>query len=171
MLIDLTKSENWESSFDISLSPDEIDLLSDSAKLKNHINARGKWEKKIAQTDVEGEIFARVEGECSRCLEAVEINLTIPFKAVFVAPENYTEAREAELHADDLEVSIFDDDKIDLREIVREQILLNLPAQVFCTEDCEGLCQKCGANLNLIDCNCEEYEIDPRWSALKNLKL
>jgi uncharacterized protein len=53
---------------------------------------------------------------------------------------------------------------------VREQILLNLPEQVFCKEDCKGLCQKCGANRNLIDCKCDSDETDPRWAALKNLK-
>jgi uncharacterized protein len=57
-----------------------------------------------------------------------------------------------------------------LTELVREQILLAVPEQVFCREDCKGLCLKCSANRNLIDCNCEEKEIDPRWAALKNLK-
>ena len=61
-------------------------------------------------------------------------------------------------------------ESLDLKEIIREQILLNLPEQVFCTPDCKGLCPKCGANRNLIDCNCNETEIDPRWAALKNLR-
>jgi uncharacterized protein len=71
---------------------------------------------------------------------------------------------------DDLDVSIYDGEKIDLTDLVREQILLDLPTQILCQEDCKGLCQKCGANLNEVNCNCEENEIDPRWSALKNLK-
>ena len=69
-----------------------------------------------------------------------------------------------------MDVSVIEGFEIDLTELVREQILLNLPEQVFCREDCKGLCEKCGANRNLINCNCEEKEIDPRWSALKNLK-
>jgi uncharacterized protein len=70
----------------------------------------------------------------------------------------------------DLDVDAITSDELDLKEVVREQILLNLPEQEFCGEDCKGLCQKCGTNLNLIDCKCEETEIDPRWAALKNLK-
>ena len=58
---------------------------------------------------------------------------------------------------------------IDLAEIAREQILLELPQQFFCKDDCRGLCEKCGRNLNLKDCDCEDDEIDPRWAALKNL--
>jgi uncharacterized protein len=68
-----------------------------------------------------------------------------------------------------LDVAVYEGDKIDLGELVREQIILNQPEQVFCREDCKGLCEKCGANRNLIDCKCEEKEIDPRWAALKNL--
>ena len=91
-------------------------------------------------------------------------------KAAFVTEENYTSEKEAEVRNDDLNVSIYDGEKIDLTDLVREQILLDLPTQILCREDCKGLCQKCGANLNEVNCNCAENETDPRWSALKNLK-
>ena len=74
------------------------------------------------------------------------------------------------MSGEDLSTDVLPDGRIELNDIVREQILLNLPEQVFCTEECKGLCPKCGADRNLINCNCEETEIDPRWSALKNLK-
>ena len=96
--------------------------------------------------------------------------IEIEFSAAFVTAENYTKAKEAEINTEDLDVSLIEGNEIDLAELVREQLLLNLPEQVFCKEDCKGLCEKCGANRNLIDCNCIEKEIDPRWSALKNLK-
>ena len=88
----------------------------------------------------------------------------------FVTPDNLTVEKEAELRIEDLDVSIYEGDKIDLSELVREQIILNLPEKIFCSEDCKGLCAKCGANRNLIDCNCDKKELDPRWAALKNLK-
>jgi uncharacterized protein len=44
-----------------------------------------------------------------------------------------------------------------------------VPTQVLCRDDCKGLCAKCGANLNLADCDCEDKEIDPRWAELKRL--
>lgn len=170
MKVDLRTLEDKQTSFDFTLSAGAVDLESDAAKLKNEVKAHGKLKKGIAQTDVEGEIFAAVEIECSRCLQPTESSLEIPFNAVFVTPENYTQEKEAEISAADLEVSIFEGDQIDLGELVREQILLNLPTRKFCQENCQGLCQKCGANRNLIDCKCEEKEIDPRWAALKNLK-
>jgi uncharacterized protein len=170
MILDLIKLEKSPYPFEFSLSPEEIDLDSDEAKLKNAVNVKGTLTKHIAQTDVEGIISTQTEVECSRCLQAIEQKLEFPFHAAFVTKENYTQAKEAELKAEDLDVSVFEGDKINLTELVREQILLNLPEQVFCREDCKGLCEKCGANRNLIDCKCIEKEIDPRWSALKNLK-
>lgn len=170
MIVDLTTLKDSETLFDFSLAPEELELEGEPANLKNGVRAQVKLKKGIAQTDVEGTIFADVEIDCSRCLQPTESSLEIPFKAVFVTPENYTEEKESELNNGDLEVSIFEGNEINLTELVREQILLNLPIQVFCREDCQGLCPKCGANQNLIDCKCKENEIDPRWASLKNLK-
>ncbi len=171
MVVDLISLKDPQTAFDFSIAPEEIDLEGEAIKLKNAVKVEGKLKKGIAQTDVQGNISANIELECSRCLRPAEMSLYFPFDAVFVTAENYTQEKEAELRADDLEVSVFEGDRIDLTELAREQILLNVPTQVFCREDCEGLCQKCGANLNLINCNCKEEETDPRWSALKKLKL
>jgi uncharacterized protein len=171
MVIDLITLEKSPFSFSHSFAPDEIDLDIETAKLKNAVEIEGELTKRIVQVDVKGKIFAQIETECSRCLQTAELKLEIPFEAAFVTAENYTESKEAELKEDDLDVSIFNGDKIDVTELVREQILLNLPEQAFCREDCKGLCEKCGANLNLIDCNCEEKESDPRWQGLRELKL
>ena len=170
MIIDLITLKESPFSFEISLAPENIDLGDDAAKLKNDAKVKGQLTRHIAQTDIEGTISAELEIECTRCLQQIDRKFEIPFKAAFVTEENYTQAKEAELSAKDLDVSIFDGNEIDLTELVREQILLNLPEQVFCKEDCKGLCEKCGANRNLIDCNCIEKEVDPRWAALKNLK-
>jgi uncharacterized protein len=169
MLVDLTTIKDAPTVFEFFIEPAEVDLESDTATVKNTTKVRANVKKGIAQTDVAGTISTDLEIECSRCLQPTEHHFEIPFSAAFVTPENYTEAKEAELKGEDLDVSIFEGDRIDLKELVREQILLAVPIQVFCREDCKGLCQKCAANRNLIDCNCEEKEVDPRWAALKNL--
>ncbi len=169
MIIDLIILGSSPYEFDFTLAPEEIDLDGEDAKLKRAARVAGKAVKHIAQTDVEGTISAELEIECTRCLQPIDREFEIPFKAAFVTPENYTQAKEAELNAEDLDVSIIEGNEIDLTELVREQILLNLPEQVFCKEDCKGLCEKCGANRNLINCKCEETEIDPRWKGLKDL--
>lgn len=170
MVIDLSEIKKSPFEFELSVSPEEIELESETASLKNAVVIRGELTKRIVQVDVEGEIVADVEIECSRCLQPANQKMTIPYSVSYITPEHYTEEKETELSEDDLQVSIFDGSQIDINELIREQILLNLPEQSFCTEDCKGLCQQCGANRNLIDCNCDEKEIDPRWAALKNLK-
>jgi len=57
---------------------------------------------------------------------------------------------------------------MNLGELVRENIILNLPISHICDEDCKGLCNKCGADLNLGDCGCVRVEKDPRWSILEH---
>jgi uncharacterized protein len=170
MIVDLFTIKNSPYDFEVSIPVEEIDLESEDVRLKTDVRAECRLTKRIMQADVEGKIFAALETECTRCLQQIERNLEIPFKVSFVTEENYPEARETELKDEDLNVSIFNGAIIDITELVREQILLNLPEQEFCSENCLGLCEKCGANLNTNDCRCEEEEIDPRWSALKNLK-
>ncbi len=170
MIIDLTNQQGAPASFDLLVPVDEINLHDEAIKLTGAVKIEVRLTKSIVQTKLQGEISAAVELECTRCLTPIKDSLEIPFEVIFVTPENFTEAKEAQLNSSDLEISIFEGDRIDLSEVVREQILLAVPSQILCSEDCKGLCQKCGANRNLIDCNCEEKEIDPRWAKLKELK-
>lgn len=170
MIVDLIRLKDAPFEFEFSLAPDEIDLESETAKITGETKAKGKLTRGLVQIDAAGNIAGEVSLECARCLTKVRKNLNFPFEAAFVTNENYTRAKEAELNNRDLDVSILEGERIDLTELVREQILLNLPEQIFCAEDCEGLCQKCGSNRNLINCNCVEKELDPRWAALKDFK-
>lgn len=170
MIIELFGLDNAPRKFEFSLAPEEIELGQENVKLLGEIKTAGELTKRIAQVDVEGEIEAQAGIECTRCLSPVETNLKIPFAVNYIAPEDLSEEKETELSADDMDVSVYEGNSINLSELVREQIILNLPEKIFCREDCKGLCAECGANRNLIDCNCEEKEIDPRWAALKELK-
>jgi len=63
-----------------------------------------------------------------------------------------------------------DTDKIDLDEYIRDYAVLAVPMKNLCSEDCKGLCSKCGKNLNEGTCNCNEENIDPRWESIQKLK-
>jgi uncharacterized protein len=170
MIIDLTDLEGSTKPFNFSLKADEIDFGLENVEIAGEIHVTGELTQHIAETDVKGKIEADAKIDCIRCLNAVDKRLTIDFDVAYVTPENFAADSEREVGADDLKTDIFSGDKIDLVEVVREQILLNIPEQILCSEDCKGLCPQCGADRNLIDCKCKESEIDPRWSALKNLK-
>jgi uncharacterized protein len=67
------------------------------------------------------------------------------------------------------EETLLESSVLDLAPILEEEITLNLPLQVICSESCKGLCPKCGADLNKETCTCSDERIDPRLEALKNL--
>lgn len=167
MIIDLGNLEG-SLQFDFSVITDEFDLGTGDFRLLNDAKAVGEVVKHVAQTDVTGTITADAEFDCTRCLTPVKQDFKVAFDISYIT--EIPEAATAEIEVGDLDTDVLADESLDLKEVVREQILLNLPEQVFCKEDCRGLCQKCGANRNLINCSCEEKEIDPRWLALKNLK-
>jgi uncharacterized protein len=96
--------------------------------------------------------------------------LLIDFDVDYLTEGELGSEENVELQPGDLDTDELEGYQLDLTQLVREQILLNVPEQIYCTEDCKGLCEKCGGNLNLVDCNCKDEEIDPRWEALKNLK-
>lgn len=170
MIVDLTDIEGSSRSFEFSISPGELDLENPNFRPTSDVEVMCEVVKRAAQIGLKGSIRAEAEVDCSRCLEPVSHKLAIDFTASFVTPENFSFGKERGVSADDLDTDILDGDRLDLKEVVREQILLNVPEQVFCRPDCKGLCPKCGADRNLIDCKCDVDETDPRWSALKNLR-
>jgi uncharacterized protein len=168
MIIDLASVHGNPKKIEAAFAAHEIELdegvsLVDQTALTGEIWREGK------RTELNGLIRADVSLECTRCLEPVAKHFDIRFRAVFVEPAGAMRT-EVEIAADALDESIVEDGRIDLADVVREQVLLAVPEQIFCRQECHGICVKCGSNLNLIDCKCADDEIDPRWATLKNLK-
>jgi uncharacterized protein len=104
-----------------------------------------------------------IEGPCMRCLESAAIDLEV-------------EAREVDQTGtadSDLRSPYVDEDELDLGRWAHDAVLLALPTRILCRPDCLGLCPDCGEPLNDADPADHDHEkpIDPRWSALKDLKL
>lgn len=170
MIIDLNEIESGSRPFDLTISRDDLDFDTADLTLTSDVTASGEIVRRAAQIDVRGAIRGESEVACVRCLKPVPWPIVIDFDVNYVTPESFSATKEHEVIGDDLDTDVLGDERIDVPEIVREQILLNLPEQTFCTADCKGLCPKCGGDRNLIDCNCDEPETDPRWEALKNLR-
>ena len=170
MIIDLAEIEGPARPFEVSVPAAELNLEDLNFRLTGDVRVSGETQKGAAQIDVHGSIIAPAEIDCARCLEPISQDLTFDFAVGFVPMERFASDKEREVSAEDLDIDVLDSDRIDLKELVREQILLNLPEQVFCSPDCKGLCLKCGTNRNLIDCKCNLDETDPRWAALKDFR-
>lgn len=107
---------------------------------------------------VSGTARAAVTGECVRCLDPLSESLETDFAELFVHP-----GREG-----DDETRWLEDDLIDLEPVLRDAVVLLLPLQPVCEDDCPGLCAQCGARL-ADDPGHEHEDVDPRWAALRGL--
>ena len=170
MIIELANVGVRPKAINLTLPPNEIELDVDGVVLVDDVEFAGETAKIDEKVHVRGTLAANAEIACIRCLEPVSQKIEIEFDDIFVDADDEPDDDEIVLEGEDLDQSFVLDGKVDLAEVVREQILLELPEQLICREDCKGLCPKCGSNRNLIDCRCYEDEIDPRWSALKDLR-
>jgi uncharacterized protein len=109
---------------------------------------------------LDGELEAKLELVCARCLKRYQLNLHVPLD------ENYVKNEAIEEEED---LRRFQGDEIELDEAVEEGLNLSLPLRGLCDNDCQGLCPICGANRNLVECNCKEERIDPRLAILGKL--
>ena len=110
---------------------------------------------------MKGEITTCIHGICDRCAAEFDREMELPIDAVLVT-ELANEENEDEW------VFTLEGDSADLDEIVRTIFVLNMNSKLLCSDDCKGLCCRCGKNLNDGPCSCEK-EIDPRLAALKQL--
>jgi len=116
----------------------------------------------------QGTVHGDVLGSCSRCLEEYRFDLDHPFTFV-LTPAAAAGSEGAELSADDLALSYYQGEEIDLTPLVQEQVILALPTRPLCAEGCRGLCPRCGANLNGGPCGCPALPGDPRLAVLHTL--
>jgi uncharacterized protein len=106
---------------------------------------------------VSGEVEAVADGECVRCLIDIRVPVEVEFQELFAY--SFDEAFDYQVH----------EEHIDLEPVIRDAVVLSLPFQPVCQEDCLGLCPQCG--VRLLDNPGHEHEaaIDPRWAGLAGL--
>ncbi len=120
------------------------------------------------------DINASIHPQCDRCLTTFERPYHIHIQHYLIpagSEEKHDKrGRERELDEEDLEFGTYEGQTIQLGEILREQMVLELPYQFLCRPDCQGLCPHCGINRNESQCSChEESHLSP-FAVLKSLK-
>jgi uncharacterized protein len=106
---------------------------------------------------------------CARCVEPVQHQLSADFDLLFRPVGADGGASEAAISTSETEIGYYLEGGLLLEDVLREQVLLSLPARSLCQPDCKGLCPHCGQNLNEMQCRCDEAPADPRWRALEEL--
>ena len=117
----------------------------------------------ISENDViviNASIKTKLKLNCSRCLDTFIYPIDIDIE------ERFTKSKELQ---DDEELIFVEDDTLDIIQIVENCIISTLPIKRLCKEDCKGLCSQCGANKNVENCSCLDYDVDVRLAKLREL--
>jgi uncharacterized protein len=117
-----------------------------------------------------GRVKTTLELSCGRCLEPFALPVDQTFDLRYQPHAQNTGEGEREIEEDDLTTAFYENDEIDLGQLMREQFYLALPMKPLCAADCKGLCPVCGTNLNRGTCVCSRSWVDPRLEALKQFR-
>lgn len=148
--------EQKEFNFNIDLSNEEFDGI---FPFKTPVMVAGVVKNSSGIVTLEYDVNLRYDGFCDRCAEEIERELSYSFEHTLVLSLNNEEN-------DDL--MLIEDLHFEVDPLAIEDIFLSLPTKILCSENCAGLCTKCGKNLNHSKCDCEK-EIDPRLAILQQL--
>jgi uncharacterized protein len=173
MFLSIKEMELRKIRFDETFAPGELDFQEEDIRQAGPLHAAGVAEL-LANTDgevrIKGHLEVRMETECDRCLGRAQFPLDVSFD-LFYRPMSYI-ARDEEIAIDEgeAELAFYEGGGMKLEDILREQVLLLLPMQRVCREDCRGICPACGKNRNETPCDCKEEHPADRWEALESLK-
>ena len=113
---------------------------------------------------IEGTCKLTVEIPCDRCLEDVEVKVTLDFKhKIDTESDAYDQSEDLD------ENNYIDGYSLDVEQLVYNELLVGWPTKILCSEDCKGICNVCGQNLNKGTCNCEDTGLDPRMSVIRDV--
>ena len=180
MFFGLHELELRKIEFAESYAPGAIELGPD-VEQKSPLEAKGTAElleehhggkQVVKDIRVVGEFAAQVEMKCARCLEAVPLALNSKFDLLYRPLKTQAQggSDEVAISEADTEIGFYQGEGLALEDLLKEQVLLAVPAKALCREDCKGLCPQCGQNLNTGSCGCAEKRTDPRWEALADLR-
>ena len=121
---------------------------------------------KDKQLEIQGNTKLQIEIPCDRCLEPV----TEEFEMDFTKRVDLSVSDEDNMFSDEFDESNYIDGyTLDVDMLVYNEVLIGWPTKILCSEDCKGICNVCGQNLNQGTCNCEDTSLDPRMSVIRDV--
>lgn len=173
MFLSIKEMELRKIRFDETLAPGQIDFSEESIHQETPLRVTGVAEllpHSEGEVRIKGNYSVEMAAVCDRCLAAARFPIAASFD-LFYRPMSFI-ARDEEVEIDEgeAELGFYEKDEIELEDVIREQVLLALPMQRVCSDSCKGICPTCGKNRNENDCRCASSGIDPRWSALGDLR-
>lgn len=174
MFLSVREMELRKIRFDETFEPGQIEFASENLEQLSPLHAVGTAEllkNTGGELRIQGRYTVDFSAPCDRCLVTARFPLDTGFD-LFYRPVA-TIARDEEIAIDEgeAEIGFYEGGGLELEDILREQILLALPMQRVCSEDCKGICPVCGKNRNQSACDCSIHPVDDRWGALRKLEI
>ena len=172
MYISLRELEHGAVRFKEVFQPDTLDLV-EGVRQSGPLAVEGlaELEPLTDEIRVQGKISGPMEAVCDRCLDPVHWVVDAEFKLLYQPASELTAVEDVEIDDRATEIGFYEGNSLDVKDVVREQIVLSMPARNICREDCLGLCPECGKNRNQALCDCRSRPVDNRLAALANLSL
>src|SRR5262245_8505497 len=169
LALNLARIRTPHERFEQTYAPEQLESTEDF-RVVTPVSLAFDIHKDNQQFRLIGSVATTLEMPCSRCLEPFRMPVDQTFDLRYQPHARNVGEGEREIEEDDLTTAFYENDEIDLGQLMREQFYLALPMKPLCREDCQGLCPVCGTNLNRGTCNCKREWEDPRFASLKALK-
>ncbi len=170
MLLDLSRFRGDTDRLDRRYDAAAFALAGEEFRLVAPVTFVADVHKDARKVRLVGRVATTLECDCGRCLEPFTVPVDASFDLMFLPVETYVGALAGEVQEDDLGVTYYRDETIDLGGLMREQFFLTVPMKPLCRSDCQGLCPVCGVNRNRETCACRAEWVDPRLEPLRKLK-
>lgn len=170
LTLNLAKIRTSDEQFEREYAPEALQTERDAFRIATPVRLAFDLHKDKETFHLVGRVQATLEVSCSRCLEPYRIPVDAPFDLRYQPRGAEEGGGEHEIEPDAIDMAYYENDEIDLGQLMLEQFYLALPMKPLCSDDCRGLCSNCGTNLNRASCECHVQWEDPRLAALKTLK-
>jgi uncharacterized protein len=147
----------------------DVEETIDAGFISSPVKGKLRIEKMGEEVMVTGEMNAEVKLQCSRCLKEFYRVLSVPVDVVYHPVEELKGEEHHKVTPDELDTDFYSGEELDLLDLMKEQVSLNMTMKPLCSDSCKGLCPGCGVDLNVDRCKCGARNIDPRLRELKKL--
>ena len=175
MLLSIKEMEVRKLRFAETWQPSEFDFSDSGMTQSAPMTTEGTAEilpHSGEEVRVQGKAQTVLSAECDRCLTPTTFPVDTSFDLFYKpATELSGAADEIALDEGEAEIGFYEMPGLVLEDILREQVLLQIPMQKLCSEGCKGICPVCGANRNEVSCHCEVHPGDDRWAALQSVHI
>lgn len=156
----------------LTLSVDDAHWFPQDLERLGRAEASLRLKRRGQRVAVAGRFTTTVVFECDRCLGKFHLPLDADFSIDLELPgddKRQMEEKDHYCHDSEMDVDILQDSEINITDMLQQQLYLAVPMKKLCSDDCRGMCSKCGANLNIEQCRCQPDTSSP-FSVLARLK-